>query len=123
MKGLIDLILESDKERSTDNFIKGVTVGTLIGSAVGIIAGMLLAPDSGDKTREKLKENVENVKSKVKDQMNGVKDAVKDGYFEINLPKKEKKKIEIEEDDENLIYVSKEIEEKFEQAKEEGEEE
>lgn len=50
-----------------------VLKGLLIGGAVGLTAGILLAPESGEKTRRKLYKKAKNVKE---DAVSQVSDAV-----------------------------------------------
>lgn len=42
-----------------------ITVGVLVGTALGAAIGVLLAPDKGSETREKLKEEADNVRTKL----------------------------------------------------------
>ena len=42
-----------------------VITGVLVGASVGIIAGILIAPDSGKRTREKLADKAKDLKSRV----------------------------------------------------------
>lgn len=44
-----------------------VTLSFLIGASLGIIAGILIAPKSGEETREDVKEKLNTIKSKVDD--------------------------------------------------------
>lgn len=52
-----------------------VMVGVLAGAAVGLLTGILIAPDSGKKTREKLMGKTNDLKNKVTDSIDGVKKA------------------------------------------------
>jgi gas vesicle protein len=50
-----------------------VMVGVLAGAAVGFLTGILLAPDSGKKTREKLIGKSKDLRNKVTDSLDDVK--------------------------------------------------
>jgi gas vesicle protein len=50
-----------------------VMVGVLAGAAVGLLTGILLAPDSGKKTREKLIGKSKDLRDKVTDSLDDVK--------------------------------------------------
>ncbi|MBK8292489.1 MAG: YtxH domain-containing protein [Flammeovirgaceae bacterium] len=50
-----------------------VMVGVLAGAAVGLLTGILLAPDSGKKTREKLIGKSKDLRNKVTDSLDDVK--------------------------------------------------
>jgi len=47
-----------------------VITGILVGATVGIITGVLLAPDSGKRTREKLASKAKELKNGVTDTLN-----------------------------------------------------
>ena len=50
-----------------------VMVGVLAGAAVGLLTGILLAPDSGKRTREKLVGKSKDLRNKVTDSLDDVK--------------------------------------------------
>lgn len=52
-----------------------VMVGVLAGATVGLLTGILIAPDSGKKTREKLMGKSKDLKNKVTDSIDEVKRA------------------------------------------------
>jgi gas vesicle protein len=52
---------------------KNVAIGAGIGAAVGVAAGILLAPDSGKDTREKLAKNAKTAAESAKDSMIEIK--------------------------------------------------
>lgn len=68
---------KSKKEEKSGNVSK--VVGSLVaGAAVGLAAGILLAPDKGKKTREKLLEDAKDLADKLKkkagDELNPIMD-------------------------------------------------
>jgi len=52
-----------------------VMVGVLAGAAVGLLTGILIAPDSGKKTRDKLMGKSKDLKNKVTESIDDVKKA------------------------------------------------
>jgi gas vesicle protein len=52
-----------------------VMVGVLAGATVGLLTGILIAPDSGKKTREKLLGKSKDLKNKVTESFDDVKKA------------------------------------------------
>lgn len=50
----------------------------LAGAAIGVVAGILLAPDKGSKTREKIKDGFEKAKNNLKKKFN-----LQDNYEEM----------------------------------------
>lgn len=57
------------------NTTSKVLTGVLVGASVGIIAGILIAPDSGKRTREKIAGKTRDLKSLMTDSMVDVKNA------------------------------------------------
>ncbi|MDD3419282.1 MAG: YtxH domain-containing protein [Candidatus Gastranaerophilales bacterium] len=60
---------------SKDNEGISFGMGILLGVAAGIAAGIMLAPESGEKTREKVKETLENIKSTLPEDVDYAKKA------------------------------------------------
>jgi len=52
-----------------------IITGVLVGASVGILAGILIAPDSGKKTREKLVDKTKELKNLMAGKMDEVKSA------------------------------------------------
>ncbi|MCA6380137.1 MAG: YtxH domain-containing protein [Cytophagales bacterium] len=57
------------------NTTSKVLTGVLVGASVGIIAGILIAPDSGKHTREKIVGKTKDLKNLMTDSMADVKNA------------------------------------------------
>ncbi len=57
------------------NTTSKVLTGVLVGASVGIIAGILIAPDSGKRTREKIVGKTKDLKNLMTDSMADVKNA------------------------------------------------
>ena len=57
------------------NTTSKVLTGVLVGASVGIIAGILIAPDSGKRTREKIAGKTKDLKNLMVDSMDDVKKA------------------------------------------------
>jgi gas vesicle protein len=57
------------------NTISKVSLGVLAGATLGLITGILIAPDSGKKTREKLIGKSKDIKNKMYDSIDEVKKA------------------------------------------------
>ncbi len=57
------------------NTTSKVLTGVLVGASVGIIAGILIAPDSGKRTREKLAGKAKDVKNLMHDSLDDIKTA------------------------------------------------
>lgn len=62
------------------NFLFGV----IIGAAAGTIAGLLLAPDSGEATRKKLIKNVENLNKSLKENFDQLSENSKKALKDLN---------------------------------------
>ena len=50
----------------------------LLGAAIGVAVGILFAPDKGEKTREKLKDGVDDLKNLAKSKFNSLEDETKE---------------------------------------------
>lgn len=72
-----------------DNYFKGF----LVGAVIGAVAGLLLAPQSGEKTREDIKKFALNTKDKAQDKYLQARKKVETKLVEI---KKAGKKIDFE---------------------------
>ncbi len=59
--------------KKDDAFI--VLTGLVIGAAAGTVAGILLAPASGKKTCNRLRENSERIREKFREQFSGIYDS------------------------------------------------
>ncbi len=59
--------------KKDDAFI--VLTGLVIGAAAGTVAGILLAPASGKKTCNRLRENSERMREKFREQFSGICDS------------------------------------------------
>ena len=57
------------------NTTSKVLTGVLVGASVGIIAGILIAPDSGKRTREKIAGKAKDAKNLVSDSLDDLKSA------------------------------------------------
>jgi gas vesicle protein len=57
------------------NTTSKVTLGILAGATLGLITGILMAPDSGKKTRERLMGKSKDLKNKMVDSLDEVKKA------------------------------------------------
>jgi gas vesicle protein len=57
------------------NTTSKVLTGVLVGASVGIIAGILIAPDRGKRTREKIAGKTRDLKNLMTDSMVDVKNA------------------------------------------------
>lgn len=53
-------------------------IGLILGAAAGAIAGLLLAPASGDETRERIKGNIGGLKDDLEAKLNDVSNKIKD---------------------------------------------
>jgi gas vesicle protein len=52
----------------------------LVGAAIGVGFGILYAPDKGSKTREKLKDNFEDLSDEVKSKINSVSENIQNQF-------------------------------------------
>ncbi|MNJ86374.1 YtxH-like protein [compost metagenome] len=69
---------KTKKEEKSGNVSK--VVGALVaGAAIGVATGILLAPDKGKKTREKLLDDAKDLADKVKDRANNGINSIKKG--------------------------------------------
>ncbi len=73
---------ERNLDKRTENFV----VGALAGLAAGVVVGFLLAPASGEETRQNIAEGTSKLTKKVKrfagkaeDEYNDVKDSAQQG--------------------------------------------
>jgi len=66
----------NERKRKSGNTALKVVAGVLVGAAVGVIAGILLAPDSGKNTRKKIvdktKDMADDVKMKATDTLKNI---------------------------------------------------
>jgi len=62
----MDLLQKGKFERET-NVRKKVAIGTMVGVTVGAVAGVLLAPKAGKKTRDDLMKNIQELPDKAKE--------------------------------------------------------
>ncbi len=84
-------------------------VGMIVGGLVGLAAGILLAPESGEKTREKLKEQARVVADDVRDSAGEFTIKLKDGAEEVM--KKAQSKVPYETLESSLADAEKKLEE------------
>jgi gas vesicle protein len=75
-KRLISSHLPNMPHRSSGN--SGAVVALLTGLAVGAVLGVLFAPDSGKKTREKISDKASDLKDEAKDGLTSAKNRVVD---------------------------------------------
>ena len=52
----------------------------LAGAAIGVGLGILFAPDKGSKTREKIKEGLDDIKDETKEKFSKTKEELKDTF-------------------------------------------
>lgn len=62
------------------NKLGNTVTALLIGTAIGAVAGILLAPDKGSKTREKIKKGFDEAKDELKNQFENVSEEVKSKF-------------------------------------------
>jgi len=60
--------------------VKNLIAGLLAGAAVGVAIGVLLAPESGEKTKAKLKKGVRELGDSLKETAEGTIQSVKDRF-------------------------------------------
>lgn len=51
-----------------------ITLGVIFGSAIGVVAGMLMAPRSGNDTREQIRQRALEAKSRAQEQVHTTRD-------------------------------------------------
>ena len=61
----------------------------LVGAAIGVGVGILVAPDKGEKTREKLKDGFDDLKDQAKDKWSSIEDEAKDKFSKSKADFKE----------------------------------
>ena len=79
--------------RSSDSIL-----ALLAGAAIGVGIGILFAPDKGSKTREKLKNSLDDLKDEVKTKFNSAEEEAKEKFSQT--------KDELKETVENLLSKS-----------------
>ena len=62
----------------------------LAGAAIGVGLGILFAPDKGEKTREKIKGNLDDLTDDFKSKLNSAKDKVENQFDDSSQNLKEK---------------------------------
>jgi gas vesicle protein len=55
-------------------------IALLAGAAIGVGLGILFAPDKGSKTREKIKEGLDDLKDQAKTQLSNLEDETKEKF-------------------------------------------
>ena len=70
------------------NFVGGLVVG----SVLGVILGIIIAPDSGEKTRQKLKNKFSDLKEYLTEEIGVVANKVKGGTIGKNIKTASKKR-------------------------------
>ena len=84
-------------------------VGVLVGGLVGLAAGVMLAPESGEKTRQKLKEQARVVADDVRDSAGEFTIKLKDGAEEVM--KRAQSQVPYETLESSLAEAEKKLEE------------
>ncbi|MEC4048170.1 YtxH domain-containing protein [Flavobacterium sp. SUN046] len=89
----------------------------LAGAAIGVGLGILFAPDKGSKTREKIKDNLDDLKEEAKSKINSIEEGAKEKFSKS----KEELKDTVEELLSNSSYKAEEaisfLEEKLAELK------
>ena len=55
-------------------------IALLAGAAIGVGLGILFAPDKGSKTREKIKDNLDDLKEEAKSKINSIEEEAKEKF-------------------------------------------
>ena len=71
--------MSNQKNKNTMSTVK-VIGGFLAGATIGAVAGLLLAPESGRKTRKKMMDESRRLTDQFTDSMSRTFDSVKDNY-------------------------------------------
>ncbi len=100
----------SNKEKG----VKGVVfvVATFVGGIVGAVTGLLLAPQSGEKTREQIRKYYDKGVEKANEYVNRVEEKIPEIISRVT---DEQKKVKGD-----ILQFRKDIEEKFEKTVEKG---
>jgi gas vesicle protein len=77
------LIINNKKKKVMKNGTRNAVLGFVAGAATGTLAGLLIAPEKGSKTRKKISKKVNNVSKDVTDTLNEKVDNLKDQVTEI----------------------------------------
>ena len=65
------------------SFIEGLVVGAVVGGVAGAIAALLLAPRSGEETRDAIQADLEEIKHKLAAELGKVGEFTKKKYQEV----------------------------------------
>lgn len=84
---------------------RNTLLGIISGIAVGTIAGILFAPDKGEKTRKKIAVKAKEVKNELDDDLDALSEKATEKYEELKTSGKEL----IAKTKEEIIKVKKEI--------------
>lgn len=71
-----------------DNFVQGL----MLGGVVGVVVGLMLAPESGQKTRRELVERFNDLQDVLSDRLTGLKKTGKDLVKTVGKTKTKQKK-------------------------------